>query len=719
MSKRRWGPIGSILIGAASGNAKSRASTGALLYLAPWSMWLLMLPLALSLRWMASAGTASAVVIGTAVGVGGAALVIHTLMAFRDRGDQRIQVHAGVTTGVAVVWLEVAVMFGLFHRPDVDVWPEFWRLPEFALRAFTVQVWGLWLVTMIIMCISWNINRVARPTAEDKADGQGAESELAKILDGARLAADAEVGANGLIKGSIQGIPGKHVPSDLIGMAGRLESAHSLRPGAIRITPDYADSTRVTYTASLIDPHLNPTPWPGPKYPGTGIEDHPVPLGPYPDGEIAEDWLPGDEEASRPLMHKKIGGVNGSGKSAGWRPTVVEALCRTNVEFFAADVSGKVWQTFGELIRYAQRIVGTNGVDDAGVAANRRDVMDLLAWVERDAMGRQDKWGKAGINQWGPECVTRWGDKFRILVLEEGHEILDPDLVRGGAEVIERILRKVRSAGWLIILVTQRFDWASVPTTCRAQMPGTYCFGQDSARDAAMLLPEDIHEQIMSNADQPGAWGNSVPGKAMVIYAGQPRERRAQPIRFYRATNEQLGAALAKYASPVRTDAEIEALKSGVPSAARTRTDVQDGAGEYGVPEEPDEMKDLYADPDQPVRLNNPADNRPLAQDPNVDRMMQPLPSVEFRKVIEYHLRTILVQGKTMTSPADLAAMKPNTGHSNQNIRNELQRRTDRAEPWEVRVVDPMAQGGSGRAGCYLVLAPLSVEMNEPVGADN
>lgn len=720
---RRWGPMGSILIGAASGNAKSRTSSGVLLYLAPWLTWPALIPIALIFWWMASAGTAAAVAIGASLGVGGIGLVLYTLMAFKQRNDLRVQITAGSTAGTAVIWVFAATMFGLFHRPDVDIWPEVWRLPEFVLASFTVQIWGAWALTGIFASIIWNINRVARPTAENGDKPAEAESPLAKALDGARVKVSAVDSERGLVSGAIEGTPGKHTQKQLMDLGPTFDSAHQLRPGATRIVPDPENASRTILKVTPVDPHKEAIVFPPQiRHAGTSIADHPLDLGPYTDGEIATDWWPG--EGARPNMHIMVGGVNGAGK-AGWRVPMIQAMARSDFRFAGAiDVSGKVWQTFGPFVPYVETIIGLHGTDDDAMDANRRDAVELLESIEREAMERQDRWGKEGIEQWGPECFARWGDTFDVYVFEEAQD-LDDD----AWNLIIRLSKKIRSAGKKMIVVTQRWSHTSVPTEIRSQLPGSYCFGQDGWRDTAMMLPDDVADILSANTDQPGTWRNSVPGKAIVITAGQPEERKTDPVRFYNlkpdpTNNAYMEGLLATYVPRVRTDDDVQALKTrtyvppkpGVrtptededvrtPPRARTRTNEET----YKVPAMPDELKDVQADPDEEIKLDDPATEAiPLEVPP--DEVPGPLPTAEFRAVVQRHLLTILAEGRTTTTASEIRKMRPATGHSRANIRNELLRLQTSAEPWEIRVIEPFeANGrGTGVAGEFKVMPPVA-----------
>lgn len=722
---------------------KIRVSRGAMMYLSPWVVWIFLLPLALVFWWMASAGQAAAFVLGGATFLAGGALALQVWGSYSERSNERERIVATATFALAFLWLCAATMFGLFHRPPVDIWPAFWRIPEFLVKAFTLPIWGSWFFLMAFTSIAWNIGRGARRNSKGDDDERSGKTEdqLGKILDGATIKVDAKAGKEDapVIKATVHGVPGQHTGDELMGKAGALESQYGLRPGAIRADRDYADASKAKLTITPVDPHAEGQKWSGPQHPGTSIADHPCRPAIYTDGEELEHWLPGDDEGGRPLQHLADSGVNGSGKSAGLKITLVEALCRKDVEGFAADISGKIWQTFGPLIPYLSKVAGLNGIEDADREKNILDTKELLLFAETSAMDRQMRWGKLGINQWEPRCFTEFGDAFRILVIEEGSEIIDRL-----AEDMERIAKKLRSGGWLIVLVAQRFTFDQVPTTLRAQLPARYVFGQGDTRDSSMMLPEDVADILgRSPANDPGTWLSSTPGKAIACVPGQPQSRRADPVRFYWATNAEIAAYLAEHGRRLWSEAEIEGLKNGTvpegivvrPTRTRGRTkrpadvrprayvrddDVRDVRDEdtyvHGEDEEAyvhDAGTYVYADPDledidvhgdEPIECPDAYMNVPLAQsgyEPTPDAVVHD--TGRFRAIVQQHLTALLAQGKQEIGAADIVPLDPPAG-SRQRIRAEFVRLSERGVPTEVTVEQVEALPGR-----WLIRAPKQI----------
>lgn len=724
----------------------TRLTGTALLYVSPWAMWLFLLPLALIFWWMASAGQAASFALGGATLLAGVALGYQCWHAFEPRGQQAQLVATG-TFGFAFAWLCAAIMFGMFHHPGWAPWPEFWRAPEWLLASFTLPIWGSWFFLMAFTSVAWNIARAGQKRKEegDEREGRETPDELGKILDGSTLHVDAIVGKEDapVIKVTAHGVPGKHTGSELMGKSEQLESLHGLRPGAIRPAPDYDNASKAKYTITPKDPLKGNLTWAGPQHPGTSIADFPCLPGVYTDGFEIEHWLPGDDANGRPLQHLAVSGVNGSGKSAGLKVTLVEALCRTDVQVCVADISGKIWQTFGAMMPYLTKVAGLNGIEDEDREQNMLDAIDLIEWVEKDAMRRQQRWGKLGINQWEPRCFTEFGDRFGILVIEEASELL---LER--SDEFERISKKVRSAGWWLVVVAQRFSFDQIPTTTRAQLPGRYVFGQADSRDSGMILPDDVHDILgRSPANDPGTWSSSTPGKAIVCIPGQPQERRSDPARFYWGTNEALAKYLGTYAQRLWTEEEIEAMKNDNPPAgivvrtSSTRTSegsVRTKDSDTYVPvsrvrtrtPEPSPERTYVSDD---VRMDDEGEGgsvRTTYVDDEIDEIpvhiddaiecpagfehvrMEPtayvgdgrgLPMLEFREIVQQHLRALLAQDEQEVRPSDLLKLQPPAG-SRQRILRELKRLESCGADHEYTV-----QESEARPSYWLIRAPRSL----------
>jgi hypothetical protein len=639
---------------ASARSSRGGASTRAERYLPPWLVWLA-LPLFGGLFWgLTSAGTAAAVLVGALLATSTAVLVVHTFRVFSHRKDTRVAIDASITVGLAAAWVMAAAAFGLFHDPHVDVWPEIWRVFEWLVKSFTLPVWGTWLAGGPLVALAWNIRRAAlsKPEGEEAGD----ESPLKRALNGATMLA-IESNEKGQVTGRLEADRGRQDSDDLQKLAASIESAQKLREGAMRIAKDPDDRGAATFVITPSDTLKGDVVWAGPSLPGGHLADAPIPFGIAEDGEVAEIWFCGDEEAGRNLVHYLVEGANGSGKSMAWRAAIVDVLTRTGgagVRLHGVDVSGKWRQTFGPLIRYM-----TSLATDAKAA--KKLVRDLSVYVKE----KQERMGAAGHTQWSKAC----GEPFDIFWLEEGSEIAaeSQELTRAG--------ERWRSAGAMLIIVIQRASWDNIDTTTRSQLGGATAFGVNDggANSNSFALPQIAIDQ---GAD-PARWGSRHPGRHYLVTSTTPEERMAIPHKAYRTTNEQLAAALTEWCIPLRTpDGELLAA-SPMGSGTVPADDDLDDLPDYGddeemelIPQDPDPT--IKVDVDQPIRMPDTAEDLPLS----VPGSGGPkIPKHEFKALIQTHLHTILVlEGRTRTQAADVHKMRPETGYSREEVRKELVR---------------------------------------------
>lgn len=703
-----------------------KMSARAIGYVAPWMMWCAFLPLAITFSLMAMRNTVSAFGVAGVILVGGGYLAWATWQAYSER-EQRVQIQAGVTVILGLLWMYGASAFGLFHRPDVDVWPEVWRIFEYALKSFTVPVWFAWFCLMVVTSAPWNVFRVAKPQKEDGSAGvvEGSATELDKALDGATIKVEAIVGEADapVVKGKIKGVPGKHIGADQMPLAGKIESQKGLRPGAVRITPNSDKASDADITVMPVDPHKEAKRWPGPSAPGAPVANPPIPFGPHTDGEIAAITISGDDEKGRPNQHVAIAGMNGAGKSVVLKTIAADALTRRGFEILGADMSGKIWQTFGPLMPYMTKIAGLeDATTDEGLKNNILDGKELLDFVKRDAVERQQRWGKLGINQWDQRCFDEFGDAFRLVVLEEA-----PDLLAEMGDEVVVLARLVRSAGYMLWITAQRWDWTQVPTTLRSQMAAVMCFGVLDSRDMGLILPEDVQE-IMSKGsvmNTPAGWQNNIPGKCIAALGGMSPARRSDPVRTYWASNTELAEHLAEHVRPLWSVQQIEDMKNGTfPEGILVRTksanvhgnvrtqrtnetsNVRNVRTEEEFPVYVDaELANVQADPDEPVRMrpgtNDDLDSSGFEVDPTVQTTTE-----EFRAIVQQHLASLLAEGKTTCGPADILHMQPPTGRERQHIAKELRRLAEKAQADEVSTIPPDHPKGSGQPGVYKLIPP-------------
>jgi hypothetical protein len=663
----------------ASTRATRSGASRAGIYVPPWLIWLA-LPLAGALFWgLASAGRAAAVMVGGFLVGGSALLVWHTYSVFSRRADRRVRWDAAITVGLASLWVMAAAAFGLFHDPDVDVWPRVWMAAEWLVKSFTLPVWGAWLAGGPLVALAWNIRRAAMSKPEGEGQSDGEETPLQRALNGAKMQA-IEANDKGQVVGRLEADRGRQDSDDLQKLAAGIESAEGLREGAMRIAKDPKDRGAADFVITPHDTLTGDVVWPGPSLPGGHLADAPIPFGVAEDGEPGAIWLCGDEDAGRNLVHYLVEGANGSGKSMAWRSAIADALTRTagaGVRLHGVDVSGKWRQTFGPLLGYMTSLA-------TEPKAAKKLIKDLSAYVK----AKQERMGAAGHTQWSREC----GEPFDILWVEEGSEIA------AESQELTRAAERWRSAGFMIIIVIQRASWDNLDTTTRSQLGGATAFGVNDGGQTSnsFSLPQAAIDQ---GAD-PGRWGSRYPGRHYLVTSTTPEERLAIPHKAFRTTNEQLAAALAGHCTPIRTEdgrllselannpikAMAYLVDQGVMDvdgqtretlrrarAAETGDDLDaDDEDEDMEPIPPDPDPSIKVDPNEPIRPPSAAEDIPM-QVPGAGGPKIPL--ADFRALIQKHLETILViEGRTRTQAADVHRMRPETGYSREAVRLELVR---------------------------------------------
>lgn len=157
-----------------------------------------------------------------------------------------------------------------------------------------------------------------------------------------------------------------------------------------------------------------------------------------------------------------IGGVPGSGKSYFARALALAAALDPTVEFKIAEFKGT--GDFGDLNEAGLCSSYVCGVDDEALAAGAEIVLWGLAEAERRGrrIRRFREQGRAPEGKVTRELAAMPGSGLHpvILLIDEAHELLvDPEV----ATAAERLIKRGRALGLIVILATQIPDAKSVP----------------------------------------------------------------------------------------------------------------------------------------------------------------------------------------------------------------------------------------------------------------
>lgn len=662
--------------GDTGGRGGKRWSSRLAPYTPPWLIWVGSWPLAL-LLWAAWGDDYTArpwYALGAFAATGLAAR--GTWKYARARGEL-IQILATSSAVLVGVWLLFGALLGPTVRPLVDLWG------------------GVGLA----VCAFWSIRRALMGSGDRVVAATGPAGKLVEALKGARLS-NPKVLDGGVVEARVEADRGSQTIADVQQQIPVMEAAvPGLRKGALRVVQDPADAGAGTLVAVPVDPLAGEQAWPGPSAPGASAHLG-VPIGPYDVGGLARLYVTGDDAAGRALAHFLVMGMPGTGKSSGVKVAVADLLTRCDFVCWAHD-HVKGLQTLAPVL---------DGLDWVTMDLKAGRVM--LAEVRKAIRARTDHLGRLGKEQWEEGC----GLSLLMVWIEEATDLADLD-------VLTQLVREARSVGIVIFISIQRAAHTSMDTDTRAQLAGSWCFGVRDDTDAGFALPDWVLEAGAAPED----WAADHPGYCYLVGPGVPKHLASATIRTYRATPEQLRAAVAlgeQYRQPLDqvTTAALSAayqqrpdpasFLDTVPARQPATTPVRSAAvGNLLDDEDDDDLDDEglepmppELDPDVPVDPNAPVTVLPdiALGDPSEGRPK--LSTEQARAVVQQHLGALWAAGERWTKPSNIAAMKPQTTMTREWVRKELVRLADHAGPTEWG----LTRNGDDPPGTYQILAPAT-----------
>jgi len=222
----------------------------------------------------------------------------------------------------------------------------------------------------------------------------------------------------------------------------------------------------------------------------------------------------GTDQRQRPVLTSLfarnflLGGVPGSGKSYGARTLALMAALDPTAELKIAEFKGTA--DFGDLAHLCSTYVC--GVDDQSL----EDGADILRWglAEAERRGRRiaaaRARGDAPEGKVTPELAARPGSGLHpvVIILDEAHEVLvDKDV----AAATERLIKRGRALGIIVILATQVPDAKSVPPNITRCVTVRWCMAVQDQVANDMILGTGAYKRGLSAAVyRPGldaGWG--------------------------------------------------------------------------------------------------------------------------------------------------------------------------------------------------------------------
>jgi hypothetical protein len=428
--------------------------------------------------------------------VSSAGLVVLAWLYSHGR-EQLLRVHATVTTGFVGLSVLVTLIAG-WHRPWAD----------------------LYVGGAIVVCVSWNLRwiRALRGDGDDEHGGKdqtgwdevlGLPGSKAKVksVDGPRAEVAVKLGHGQTVR-------------DLQRSLEPLTSHASMPIGGARAVgdPDHADkATLILVTKDMLKKTID---WPGPSNPGGSTRD-PIPVGLYEDGSPVEVILPGNWEPKRPkgvkprnALHLLIMGMSGAGKTQMALVVATELLTRRDVVLWWCDaVKG---------LQSARPI--RSGID--WMVTNQSGAKAMLSAVQRVIRYRAERLGKDGYREWWPGC----GLPYLVLWIEEASSVI-PD-----SDTFVRLTEQARSVGCSIVVSQQRASHDNIPTSARANMGASMCFGVRDSADAGFALSDET----LAAGAHPETWKADYLGYFYLEAPTVPSDRYSVPARGYHEEDNPL-----------------------------------------------------------------------------------------------------------------------------------------------------------------------------------
>jgi S-DNA-T family DNA segregation ATPase FtsK/SpoIIIE len=226
----------------------------------------------------------------------------------------------------------------------------------------------------------------------------------------------------------------------------------------------------------------------------------------------------GTDERQRPIKtvlferNFLIGGAPGSGKSYAARCLAIGAALDPLCEMKIAEFKGTA--DFGDLAPSCSTYAC--GVDDEAFAAGA----SILAWglAECERRGKRIRAarerGEAPQGKVTPELARKPGSGLHsvFILLDEVHELFaDPKVGKQAAQDAERLIKRGRALGIIVVLATQIPDKTSLPPNITRCVTVRWCLAvQDQVANDMILGTGAYKRGLTATAYRPGAdagWG--------------------------------------------------------------------------------------------------------------------------------------------------------------------------------------------------------------------
>lgn len=229
----------------------------------------------------------------------------------------------------------------------------------------------------------------------------------------------------------------------------------------------------------------------------------------------------GTDERMRPVKtvlfarNFLIGGVPGSGKSYGARALVTGALLDPTCELKILEYKGT--GDFGDMAHLCTTYAC--GVTDTEFAMG----LEVLNWGLREAERRGERIrkakerGEAPEGKVTPELAARHGSGLHpvVILIDEAHELFgDSTVGKEAAVAAERLIKRGRALGIIVILATQIPDKSSLPPNITRCVTVRWCMAvQDQIANDMILGTGAYKRGLAATVYRPGddaGWGIAI-----------------------------------------------------------------------------------------------------------------------------------------------------------------------------------------------------------------
>lgn len=231
-----------------------------------------------------------------------------------------------------------------------------------------------------------------------------------------------------------------------------------------------------------------------------------------------------------------VAGMPGSGKTAGISSFLLPMALNDNVELSIIDGKGGTdWTSYAPVARRYISLAESDDFDTALLMLrNLKDEMGQRFQTQQSLLGQSNFWNATASER------EKAGLKFKLLVIDECQEIFMPSDGSKEAKaraqemttLITTIVKRGRSAGCFVILITQKTTTDAIPSSIRDNSGLKVAFRLETAESERAVLGSAPEDPAAARAT---AIPRSRPGGAVLVTDTGAREM----VRFAYMTEKQ------------------------------------------------------------------------------------------------------------------------------------------------------------------------------------